>query len=625
VRRRRFRRLWARVGIERSCPGTPDVAAVAETTLAAKWPARRVIQEDMSFGHQPSAPGRDAGLPTTTSRAVSPGPGPASPGKRTLTEALGDEIDYPFAGPITAATQAPIPGRAVVDPEGCAERGVPAFTDGNVTHFASATPQMHVAAHEAAHLLQHAGATGDAGLGAEGQAHRIADAVSAGTSARPWLGHGAAVAPAVRDYTVVSEADQGSSGHWKIGKEARVGDQGRTVTPSGETHEAYADPALIVDANRTLKAKKSGVEIEPGGPGPSGPAPDGSGMKSTVQVKYKILGDPKRNEQYPHDCGQAARETMGVAGKDTAPRAVYKDDAGQRKETSTSKDPAQFRDEIFVATGLGSTPTTARAAYDAMSSTDRDAYDKKHGINRYAAPGVGEAFTRRRADHLVTDWDNAGYNFHWGGVIMVAGGDRVTFENYVDTEADSPKNDAWYFATYGPPSKPGQTWHEQWANGVGGSERKGTTMVAASSADPSPYTASAAAMTTAALVQRLAVVTDAGEKMALESEARTRWLHVTVFVAKAQEGTDNVYVKAKAGKTYQTGELKMRRGQKNTFQIPITALFPIGDRISVEVRDADWGPDDTISNLLFMAPFKPQVDNRPWDDAEYHTTVTFDR
>jgi hypothetical protein len=150
-------------------------------------------------------------------------------------------------------------------------------------------------------------------------------------------------------------------------------------------------------------------------------------------------------------------------------------------------------------------------------------------------------------------------------------------------------------------------------------------MAAASSADPSPFTAAAAAMTTADLLRRLASSADPGEKMALQSEAANRWLEVTVLVAKAQERTDNVYVKARGGKTYQTSELKMRGGQSHTFRIPLSALLPIIDRISVEVCEADLGPDDTISHISFAKPFSPQVDNRPWDGAEYHTNVKFDR
>ena len=473
--------------------------------------------------------------------------------------------------------------------------------------------------------MQHAGVTGDGGLGPEAHAHEVAQAVVAGRSAVPFLDLGGAVSSRVRHYIFISNAEQTSSGHWKIGQDAKVGDQGRTVMPVGETHDAWADPALITEANRILKAKKSGVEIEPGAPGPSGPAPDGSGIKTTVKVKHKIIGDARTNEQYPHDCGEAARETMGVTGKDTAPRAIYKDDAGDRQQTAPSKDPATFRDEIYVKTGLGRTPAEARAAYDAMSAAARDAYDKKHGINRYAAPNVGEAFTRRRADHAITNWDDAGYNFHWGGVIMVAGGDRVTFENYVDPDAESKKNDAWYFATYGPPTKAGQTWHEQWAPGVGGAENKGTTMVAASSPDPSPYTNTAATMTTADILKRLAITTDQAEKMALTSEAGNRKLLVTVLVVKAQERTDNVYVKVITTKTHQTSEKKLKRGQQHTFQIPVSAILPIADHISIKVMEADFGPDDEISHIRLPSPFPPHFDNRPWDGAQYHIFVKFDR
>src|SRR5690349_10966458 len=83
-----------------------------------------------------------------------PAGGEASPspsaGRQTLTE-----MAYPHGGVIAAAVGGSVPGKAVLDPGGCEERGVPAFTDGLVTHFASPSPDVHVAAHEAAHQLQH--------------------------------------------------------------------------------------------------------------------------------------------------------------------------------------------------------------------------------------------------------------------------------------------------------------------------------------------------------------------------------------------------------------------------------------------------------------------------------------
>jgi hypothetical protein len=532
----------------------------------------------------------------------------------------GTPMEFPYASAISASTGAVIPGSAVHDPSTCDARGLPAFTDGMVSHFASKTPPLHVAAHEATHQLQHSGIS-DAGLGAERHAHEVANAVSAGTSSRELLSApGSSVAPAVRNYTEFSEAEQTTSNQWKTGGLARVGDEGRTVTTSVDKHACYADPKLIVEANAILKAKKSGVNLEPGAAGPSGEAPDGSGIKTTVKVDYKILGD-KDNKEFLADCGHSAREVQGGAGQDSMPHGVYTDGAGTKQNTAGSMNPAVFRDEIYVKGGLGPDGRSAHAAYNALSPSDKDAFDKKHGINKYAAPGVGEAFTRRRDD----EQGGTGFNFHWGGVVMVAGGDRVTFENYTKGKGYDAKDEDWYFATYGPPSKPGQTWHERWKS-VGG-DGKGTTIAAATSADPSPFTKVAATLTTSELISKYKTSVEAGEKMALESEMRNRWIKVTVVVKAAQEGTDDVYVKVShSGREAKTGVMKMGAGAKNTFWISLDPLAPVTGKISVGVYDYDsLSADDLISNIGFDAPYSPQVDNRPWDDAEYHTTVEFDR
>ncbi len=528
---------------------------------------------------------------------------------------------FPHLQAIQTATDARVPGEAVLDAAACRERGVPAFTDGLVTHFSTTAPPLVVAAHESAHQLQHAGLTHDFAEGAEGHAHAVATTVAAGRSARAVLGDaGSSVASGLRNYTVVSEADQAAAGQWRVGGTAKVGDQGRSVTTDADTHALFADPALIVESNAVLKAKKSGVRLEPAGAGPSGLAPDGSGNRTTVKAHYKILSDAD-NEEFYADCGYSAREIQGPSGSDTRPKGVYLDAAGNRAETARSYNPADFRDEIFMKAGLGSDRASAHAAYNGLSDVAKDAFDKKHGINRYAAPGVGEAFTRRRDDEL----GGRGFNFHWGGVVMVAGGDRVTFENYTKGEGYTAQDKHWYFATYGPPSKPGQTWHDQWKS-VGGLG-KGTTMAAATTADPAPYVNQAAALSTADAVRRYAATSEEGEKMALESELRGRWIKVTVFVKSSQEGPDDVYVTAEhAGRRAKSAEIDMNTGDKNTFWLPVDKLFPIAGKIAVKVFDYDTlSSDDMISHLNFDAPYAPMSDNRPWDDAEYHTTVEFDR
>jgi hypothetical protein len=534
-------------------------------------------------------------------------------GKRTLAE-----IAYPHGETIASAVGTPVPGKAVLDPDGCRERNVPAFTDKLVTHFGSETPTLHVAAHEAAHLLQHAGTTRDGGLGAEGHAHQVADAVTTGSAQHLIGDDGATIAAGVRDYTEISEDEQVRTGHWKTAGTSIVGEAGRTVTSTESSKSCYADPALITEANAILKTKGSGVNIEPGGPGPVGMAPDGSGFKTTVKVKYNILGDDK-NEEYYADCGRAARETMGKAGADHTAHGVYKDATGNKARTRASGDPEDFRNEIYIKGGLGTTGRTANAAYNALDANEKEAFDKKHGINKYAAPNIGEAFTRRRDDSVGQEK----FNFHWGGVIMVTGDDRVTFENYAKDRNYDRKDADWYFGHYG--TKSGQTFHERWHNGVGGRNGAGTTMVGATSADPTPFMDATKKMTTAALIERYPLVTG-GEQMALEAAMRQRWLKVTVKVKESQEDEDEVYVVAEhGGKSYESKVKDLNTGGTGTFWVPLDHFAPVTGPILVKVYEEDDVADDLISIVDFAAPFTPRSDNRPEDGAEYHTRVEFDR
>ena len=319
-------------------------------------------------------------------------------GKRTLVE-----MAFPHAAAIKTSLGTSIPGSAVHDPVGCEERGVAAFTDGSVTSFASESPALHVAAHEAVHQLQHAGMTHDGGMGAERHAHEVAEVTAAGGDARDLLsGEGARVEPGVRNYTEMSVADQTARSQWVIGSAARVSQTGKVVTSVTDRHVCFAEPQLIADANLILRAKRSAVELSPGPAGPSGDAPDGSGPKSTVWVVTNVSSEHSGNNYA--DCGRMSREVQGGAGTDSPSRGVYRDSGGAERETPTaSHSPQAIRDEVLVATGLGATPAAARAAYLAMTSAQRDAFDRQHRINRYAAPNVGESYASARDDASTMD------------------------------------------------------------------------------------------------------------------------------------------------------------------------------------------------------------------------------
>jgi hypothetical protein len=535
---------------------------------------------------------------------------------------------FPHAASIESAVGGAIPGAAVHDPEGCARRGVRAFTDGAVTHFAAASPELHVSAHEAAHQLQHGGHTNDAGMGPEAHAHAVADAVASGTSARGYLGAGGRpVAPALRHYTEMTSAQQTAAGQWIIGTDARVADSGLMVTSKTDGHVCWAEASLIEAANLILRAKQSAVRLRAGAAGPSGSAPDGSGVKTTVEVIAQVRTAGSGGETWA-DCGRMSRDVQGVEGTDNPARGFYTDGSGTQRETSAGAT-TDIRDEALIGSGLGTDGASARAAHAGMTDPAiRDAFDAAHGINRHAAPNVGESFMSVRDDSRTLD----GFNFHWGGVIMVSGGDRVTFENFARPGTNyGTQNMRWYFDMYGPPSRAGQTWHDRWAEGSG---REGTgvglpghgsiTVPTRTSADPSPWTPGTPAMTTGDLITRRAAAATEGERMAYDAELRTRSVKVDVTVVKAQENPDDVYVRIEhGGRSRSTGRLSMRTGDRNIFFLPLSAIEPITGDVHVHVYDYDYlSADDMISNIILRTG--PVTATLPWDDAEYRSAASFD-
>ena len=109
--------------------------------------------------------------------------------------------------------------------------------------------------------------------------------------------------------------------------------------------------------------------------------------------------------------------------------------------------------DIFVAVS-GAEFGKAWTDYQALDEAQQDAFDRIVGINRHAQAEVGEAYSvvANRDENI----DQGVWNFHWGGVVMRSGGDSVTMENFAGSGED-----AWDYQAYGPPSKKGQTFHEQ--------------------------------------------------------------------------------------------------------------------------------------------------------------------
>ncbi len=134
-------------------------------------------------------------------------------------------------------------------------------------------------------------------------------------------------------------------------------------------------------------------------------------------------------------------------------------------------------------------------------------------------------------------------------------------------------------------------------------------------------------LTTAELLKSWGTTADPAEKTGYEAELKKRSLKVTVKVTKAQEGPDEVYVKASCGgREFKSPQLKMKSGDAHVFLVPLSALWPVKGDLAVQVFDWDaLSKDDLISNILMRDPWHALNDKQPWDGAEYDTTAEFEK
>lgn len=548
---------------------------------------------------------------------------------------------YPHADRIRGAFGVGLPFRAVHDPAGCAERGTKAFTVGVDTHFADSQPDLHVSTHEAVHQLQHAGLTNDAGLGPEGQACAAADLARAGASARSLIGRrGRPVPAAERNYVYADK-----TGRWKDieGGAALglLGESGETLT--FHSHDAYASPGLIAGAATILKAKQSGLEISDGGPAMQVEAPDGSGLKSLSRLVVKQVADPGSKLFYG-DCGRLARDVMGP-GQADAPASVVCSPGGTPRviEPDLTKSAAKEHLALllFIDRRLRASPNFATMTdeekktiadeatkeYRALSDTEKDKFIKRElaegriphgkaeelGIDEYAKPEVGEAFTIvRRGPHAPNE-----FPYHWAAVIIVDGGNRVTFENQAVSGDPEGKNTNWYITTYGPASKEGQTYHEQWKGAFGADPH---TLTARTQPPPPANVGEYPGKSTADL---LAMYDGAApnEQYYLKLELDRRTVSGTVRVVVKEDYFGNDEVILVFGRAY-SNKVAIPEGSSGVLQVRAGALVPTGTAITVTVLEYDlFDPNDVIGTIPWPAPFGTLTTTVTGDEATYVVTL----
>jgi hypothetical protein len=269
-------------------------------------------------------------------------------------------------------------------------------------------------------------------------------------------------------YTEIDTSKQ-SPTEWPAGKTVRVADDGSMAVAEDSrygSHRFWAVGGRIDSSSEALKRAGSVIRLKKGPGTIEGTAPNGTRVTLTEVLAENVSNSSSGTTmQIWADCGKSARDVFGAGGGTgenfDKVTSVYESDAKQK--TTEASGPKAMKEEIFAST-LGyrwywsNSAEAGWQAYQAMDPTDRDRFDRKTKINRYATPDVGEAFTMSSGGNKypgVSMW-----NFHWGGIVMVSSSfdDRVTLENY-SVSRPMEQNADWVFQMYG--AKKDQTFHEQ--------------------------------------------------------------------------------------------------------------------------------------------------------------------
>ncbi|MBI3900065.1 MAG: DUF4157 domain-containing protein [Gammaproteobacteria bacterium] len=196
-------------------------------------------------------------------------------------------------------------------------------------------------------------------------------------------------------------------------------------------------------------------------------------------IGKQVKRTPSFDLELASDCGTACRQVTGsgMAGKRDV--GVIKGQGGADEyltpRTYHGGDPTtpeQWSEELFKKEfGANLTRQEAYARYAALSSADKDAFDRKYGINKYAVPHVGQGITES-TEKDMPGFSSSGFtwNFHYAATVLESGHDYITLENAAGWDPTD-----WIFFMYGPAAKQ-QSFHE-FQSGTGTHGSKSSAMV----------------------------------------------------------------------------------------------------------------------------------------------------
>ncbi len=417
--------------------------------------------------------------------------------------------------------------------------------------------------------------------------------------------------------------DTDRAGDWKnvTGANAigRIADNGETLTFS--SREAYATAELITKSGGMLAIRDSAVVLYPTDTKRTVEAPDGTGTKTLNRIGVDIKSAPN-NRTLSGDCREAALDVAGK-GPGGGPEKLTITEGGQRVDIEGTKGDAS---DAAVRAMLIDKKVHERADYaslgqaarqklieeaqkdvDSMSSKERQAARataisddraKEIGVDIYANPGVGDAFTAVTAPPPLPGQ----YRFHFAAVIMAPGQDRVTLEN----EGESPgvRNEKWKIETYSL-TEQRKSFHQEHSSLTS----SGHTFVVRTG-PPSPADSAAIIrMATPDLITRFLTSTSSDDKAYIQKELLKRSVNVVVGVDHTEDDEkDEVYavVQGSPSKSGKTGRFTLKAGEKGVLKLPLQEIWPPTSEIVVSVFEWDLtSPDDLIGTVKWPSPFAP--------------------
>jgi hypothetical protein len=279
-----------------------------------------------------------------------------------------DQIQRAFGHHDIGNIQAHTDGAAVA---AAGAMGAQAFATGDHVAFAG-TPDLHTAAHEAAHVVQQRGGVqlkggvGEVGDTYERHADQVADRVVAGESAQELLDQHA---PASRgssggsaggngpvqhfkDFAATGSKDSKGGIHWANAVPLRVADDGTAAIAQARlsgSKEMYVLDGRLAGINSELAAVHAPLRLAKDAGSVTGAEPGDleKGSHTLERVKPVDAADPKVDKTIPDDCGNAARTVTGTFADGKQLHAEYNDKAGKHAHTANT-DPEMMKYEIMV-------------------------------------------------------------------------------------------------------------------------------------------------------------------------------------------------------------------------------------------------------------------------------------